>query len=446
MFLAIEGPDSPMNIGSVGIFDGPAPTFDEVRTFVGAKLDAVPRCRQRVRESPHGLTRPVWIDDVRFDLDDHLHQAALPLGEPEALERFVEEVMVEPLDRGRALWEMWVVQHLDGGRWAVVSKIHHCMVDGIAGTDLLAVMMDQAPDGAPPPSVAWTPAPEPSAGALACFDIASVTRSIWGHLCRIVRALVGARATWRRLREVVAGAKSLWRQPSRRGSSLTGPIAHTRHWTRTSVPLAAIRSIRHTHGGTVNDAVLAAIAHGFRTLLRARGDAVTGRDVMTLMPVSTRGADALGSLDNRVAVAHALLPVDIADPVATHAALRRHLDQLKASHQTDASTALLHTGNIAPHPISAVVARAVVRAQQNLEAITTNVPGPQHPLYLCGRQMLEAYPFAPIAGHIRIAVAVWSYCGTLYLGVTSDRETASDTDALIRGIDEGFQHLSSGAA
>lgn len=446
VFLAIEGPTSPMNIGSVGIFEGPTPDLESVQAFVGAKLQLVPRCRQRVRESARDLVRPLWIDDVGFDLRDHLHAVSLIPGRPFALEEFVDEVMVEPLDRSRALWEMWVVDGLADGRWAVVSKVHHCMVDGIAGTDLLATMMDRSPDvalGEPDP---WTPEREPSTTEVARLTTAMVIRSIWAHIGLIVRAIVRFGATWNRLRDVLVGAKGLWLQPSRRDSPLTGPIGPRRRWSRTHVSLEDAATIRHAFGGTVNDVVLTAIARGFRALLRARGEPVEDRTVMALVPVSTRTADERGRPDNRVAVAHALLPVGIDGAVPTYDALRQHLDELKRSHQTDASTLLLHTGNVAPQAISHLVARAVVRAQQNLETITTNVPGPQRPLYLCGRRMLEAYPFAPIAGRIRIGIAIWSYCGTLYLGVTGDRDGASDLDDLVHGINQGFEELLAAAA
>ena len=162
---------------------------------------------------------------------------------------------------------------------------------------------------------------------------------------------------------------------------------------------------------------------------------------MALIPVSVRTASERGSYDNRVAVAHALLPVGIDDPSDALAAIRTHLADLKVSHQTDASTLLLHSGDFVPHALASVVARAVVRVQQNLETIATNVPGPHRPMYVCGRRMLEGYPFAPLAGQIRVAVAIWSYCGMLFLGVTGDREAASDLDALVSGIDRGLERL-----
>ncbi len=441
VFLAIENETSPMNIGSVAVFEGPAPAFGAVQDFVAAKLAQVPRCRQRVRETSRNVFRPVWIDDVHFDLADHLHHVVLPAGRTRALEEFVERVMVQPLDRRRALWDMFVVETVGDHRWAVVSKMHHCVVDGIAGTDLLAVMMDDAPDVEAPNQVVWTPAPEPSGLEVARFSVATMLESLRVHTRHFVELLLQPIRSWRRLRDIATGAKGLWLQPRRLDSPLTGPIGVRRRWAHTRMSLEHVATIRHALGGTVNDVVLAVVSQGFRELLLVRGEPLEGRDVMALIPVSVRTASERGCYDNRVAVAHALLPVGIDDPSDALAAIRTHLADLKVSHQTDASTLLLHSGDFVPHALASVVACAVVRVQQNLETIATNVPGPHRPMYVCGRRMLEGYPFAPLAGQIRVAVAIWSYCGMLFLGVTGDREAASDLDVLVSGIDRGLERL-----
>jgi WS/DGAT/MGAT family acyltransferase len=446
VFLSIDTASSPMNIGSVGIFEGPAPSDETVQAFVDSKLPLVPRCRQRARETRRNLTRPLWIDDVGFDLHDHLRRASLATEATLTLEEFVTQVMVQPLDRRRALWEMWIVDGLEDGRWAIVAKTHHCMVDGIAGTDLLSAMMDHSPSGDAARSEPWVAAAEPSAVDIARMRVRLAARGA-GRLARRFGAMVvHARRTWSALRDFFVGARGLWLQPSRRDSPLTGPIGPQRRWIRTKVSLGDVRVIRAAFGGTVNDVVLAAIANGFHELLVGRGEPVDQRTVMALVPVSMRGLTEQGLLDNRVAVTHALLPVGIGDPEAGLDAVHEHLRDLKASHQTAASTFLLHTGDFTPHAIASVVARGVVRAQQNIETITTNVPGPRRPLYLCGREMIEAYPFAPIAGHIRTAIAIWSYCGTLYVGVTGDRDTTNDLDVLVGGIDRGFERLLGAAA
>lgn len=445
IFLEIESPTSPMNIGSASVFEGTAPSFDEFRGFVAAKIAGVPRCRQRVRRSALGLTRPIWIDDVGFDFDRHLHHMTLPRDGATTLESVLVEIMANPLDRRAALWEMWMVEGLADGRWAVISKVHHCMVDGIAGTDLLAVMLDDESAASPIPPPTWRPAPEPSPLAVARFGLARTAASICTHLGDIARALERPGRTWHRLRDLLAGARGLWLQPRRRESSLTGPIGRRRRWAHLQVPLHDIGVVRSRFGGTVNDVALTAIALGFRELLNARGEPVEGRDVMALVPVSLRTRDAHGQLDNRVAVTHALLPVGISEPVAAYAEVRQHLDELKRSHQADASASLLHTGDYAPHVVAAAVARTVVRVQRNIETIATNVPGPRTPLFVYGRRMLDAYPFAPLGAEIRIAVAIWSYCGTLYFGITADHDTVTDLDMLVDGIRRACEDLRTAA-
>jgi WS/DGAT/MGAT family acyltransferase len=319
--------------------------------------------------------------------------------------------------------------------------MHHSVVDGIAGTDLLSLMLDDAPDAEPGTPGEWMPTPEPSGFEVARFGVAAMLESLRAHARHFVAMLLQPVRTWRRIRDIATGAKGLWFQPRRPVSPLTGPIGARRRWIHTQMSLDDVATIRHAIGGTVNDVVLAAVAQGFRELLSARGAPCEGRDVMALVPMSMRTASERGLLDNRVAVAHALLPVGIADPAGTLAAVCAHLAELKVSHQTDASTLLLHTGDVVPHALASAVARGVVRAQQNLETIATNVPGPRQPMYLCGRRMLEGYPFAPLAGRIRIAVAIWSYCGTLFIGVTGDRETTGDLDMFVAGIDAGFRRL-----
>ena len=217
------------------------------------------------------------------------------------------------------------------------------------------------------------------------------------------------------------------------GSSLTGPIGPHRRWARTSVSLDDVKTIRQAFGGTVNDVVLAAVTRGFRELLRGRGEPVDGRTITTLIPVSMRSADARGTLDNRVSAVYARLPIGIDDPVETLVAIHEHMEELKVSHEIDASAAIVGVGDVAPPVLAAVLARVLVHSQEIVQTVATNVPGPQVPLYVCGRRMLEAYPYVPIAGHIRIGVAIWSYCGDMYFGITGDWDSAPDIDRLAAG-------------
>jgi WS/DGAT/MGAT family acyltransferase len=446
VFIAVEDSVNHMHIGSTGLFEGPVPPFEAVRALVASKLQFVPRYRQRVREAPVSIGRPLWIDDVHFDLDYHLQYTAVPAGDQLALEHLVGRVMAQPLDRHRPLWQMWVVEGVGDDRWAIVSKVHHCMVDGIAGSDLLGVIMDPRPDAPLRAPDRWVPAPEPSRIHLARDTTEMAFATAWTFVRDSADALLHPSRTWSRLGEIAGGLGRMALPAPRGGSSLSGPIGPHRRWVRTRASLEDVKTIRRAFGGTVNDVVLAAVTRGFRELLLTRGEPVDGRTITTLIPVSMRAADARGQLDNRVSAVYARLPVGIGDAVELLSAIHEHMDDLKVSHEIDASAAVLGVEDFAPPVLAAAIARAVVHAQELVQTVATNVPGPQTPLYVCGRRMLEAYPYVPIAGHIRVGVAIWSYCGELYFGVTGDWAGAPDLDRLILGIDLAFEDLLKEAA
>ena len=442
VFVAAEDSVNHMHIGSVGIFEGPPPPYDDVRALVASKLPFVPRYRQRVREAPMSIGRPLWIDDVHFNLDYHLRATALPAhAERLALEVLVARVMSQPLDRNRPLWEMWVIDGLPDDHWAILSKVHHCMVDGIAGTDLLGVIMDARPDEPLRPTVAWTPAPEPSRLGLGQATVRMALESVGGVATGVVGAALHPARAWDQVRDIAVGLRHLLAPSPRAGASLTGPIGPHRRWTRTYVSLDDIKTVRQAFGGTVNDVVLTAVSRGFRELLLHRGEPVADRTVTTLIPVSMRAADARGVFDNRVSAVYARLPVGIGDPIECLSAIRAHMDTLKQSHEIDASAAVVGISDFAPPVVAAALARAIVHSQEVVQTVATNVPGPQVPLYVCGRRMQAAYPYVPIAGHIRVGVAIWSYCGDVYFGITGDWDGAPDIEKIAYGIDRAFEEL-----
>lgn len=442
VFIAVEDAVNHMHIGSVGIFEGPAPSENEVRALIASKLQFVPRYRQRVREAPLGIGRPLWIDDVHFNLDYHLRVTALPLdSDRQALERLVGRVMSQPLDRNRSLWEMWVIKGLPDDRWAMLSKVHHCMVDGIAGTDLLGVVMDTSAEALIPQVDEWRAMPEPSRLELGWTSAEMGFDALRGVVSGVVDAVRHPARAFGRVRDVAVGLERLVAPVSTHaGGSLTGAIGPHRRWTRTRTSLDDIKIVRKTFGGTVNDVVLSAVTGAFRELLVTRHEPVNGV-ITALIPVSMRTADARGVFDNRVSSVYARLPVGIKDPVERLDAIRTHMAALKASHEIDASAAIIGLGDVAPPIVSAALARALVHSQEIVQTIATNVPGPQIPLYVCGRQMLEAYPYVPIAGHIRVGIAIWSYCGDLYFGITGDWDGVSDIDRLAAGLDVAFEAL-----
>jgi diacylglycerol O-acyltransferase len=448
-FLHVEDGVSHMHIGSVGIFEGPPPPFSKVLDMVQGKLALVPRYRQVVRTVPFDLGRPVWADDPHFALDYHVRHSALPSpGDEEQLRNLVGRVMGQQLDRAKPLWEIWMVEGVSGNRWAMLSKTHHALVDGVSGTDLLAVIMDLSPEPSPVPADDWAPRPAPSGGRLAADAVLGLLRSPYEQF-RALRATTRLpRQALRQAGDIVKGLSSYAGviRPTR-PSSLNGPLGpHRRYaWAATSVD--DIKRVRKTLGGTFNDVVLAVITRGFRDLLLTRGESVD-RVVRTLVPVSVRGRDASGlavgdgTLANKVSAMFAELPVDIADPVERLHAVTAQMEGLKESKEALAGEALTSLTGFAPPMLLALGMRLATRvAQRQVNTVTTNVPGPQFPLYILGRRMLEAYPYVPLAGQVRVGVAIFSYDGHVTFGVTGDRDTTADIDVLTRGVERGMEEL-----
>ena len=443
-FLHIEGPVSHMHIGSVAVFEGPAPPRVDVEAMVAGKLPAVPRYRQKVRFVPLELGRPMWVDDPHFNLGYHLRHTALPApGGDDELRNLVGRLMSQQLDRTKPLWEMWIVEGLEDGHWAMVSKVHHCMVDGVSGTDLLTVVLDHDPSPARPEPDAWEPAPEPSDMQLITDALRERVISPYEQVRSLRSGLRGPRAVRNQLRDVGKGVLSL--VSAVRGApqtSLNGPIGPHRRWNWARSTLADIKIVRTGLGGTVNDVVLTAITQGFRDLLLSRGESVEGREVTTLVPVSVRTQGERGTYNNRVSAMFAGLPVGIGDPVERLTSIRQQMDGLKESKQAVAGEVLTSLTGFAPPMLLAVGTRVASRAsQRNVNTVTTNVPGPQFPLYIAGRQMLEAFPFVPLAGGVRIGVAIFSYNGMMNFGVTGDYDAAPDIAVLCRGIEDGMGEL-----
>lgn len=448
-FLHIEDHVSHMHIASVTIFEGPPPPFADFQDMIDAKLDLVPRYRQKVRFVPFDLGRPVWVDDPHFNLEYHLRHTALPApGGEHELRKLVGRVMAQQLDRSKPLWEIWVVEGLEEDRWAVLAKTHHALVDGVSGTDLLAVIMDLSPDAPRPAPSAWRPRPEPSGLELMVDALENIVRSPYEQ----VRA---ARAQTRALRrlagtvvQTASGFLSLGglARPTQR-SSLNGPLGPHRRYAWASTSVDDIKRVRRDLGGTFNDVVLACITNGFRELLLSRGEDVD-RVVRTLVPVSVRGRDESGravgdgTLENKISAMFAELPVDIDDPVLRLAALTEQMKGLKHSHQALAGEALTSMGGFAPPMLLSLGMRLATRAgQRNLNTVTTNVPGPQFPLYAAGRRMLRAFPYVPLGAQMRLGVAIFSYDGEVNFGITGDYDSTEDIDVLAAGIEDGMTQL-----
>jgi WS/DGAT/MGAT family acyltransferase len=446
-FLHIENDTTPMHIGGVSIFEGPPPEFEDLRAMVAGKLALVPRYRQKVRSVPLAAGPPVWIEDPHFSIDYHLRRTAIPApGEDAQLRQMAARVFSQHLDRNKPLWELWMVEGMTSGRWALLSKVHHCMVDGVAATDLMSVMFSDETRPGEDASGAlahWSAPPEPSG-----IDVLVRTlvrrASPAGQLETVKQALRAPRETVRTVAEAARGA--LAAGPSLRpvgASSLTGPIGPHRRWSWATVRLAEVKTVRAALGGTVNDVVLSVITNGFRALLDGRGEhSPPERVVRTMVPVSVRRRGERGVYNNRVSAVFAGLPVGLDDPAQRLQRIRAEMDGVKQSKQAVAGDVLSSLSGFAPPLLLALGSRLVtVSPRLNMHTATTNVPGPQQPVQTLGRKMLESFPFVPVVGSIRIVVAIFSYDGGLYFGVTGDYDGAPDIDVLTSGIERGMQDL-----
>lgn len=431
-FLRLETSYAHLHIASASVFEGPCPDFPGLMKLLGERMTENPRCTQRVREAPFGLAMPVWIEDENFDLTEHVRLRAVPApGGLHELHELVSWFMSEPLDLDRSPWEIWVVEGLEDGHWAVVVKVHHCMLDGIGGTDLLARVFDGRETGS---------APHPS-------DDNQHHDKGWRTRVPAVGRPNFSLAPLRSAVEITRLAVP------RTGTTLAGSIGHERTWATTKANIDELRLVRAAFGGTINDVCLTIIARGYRDLLIHRGIEPSGHRVRTLVPVSARPAGKAGNgassgVDgNLVTALIAELPVDIEDPVERLAATRNQLRRLKGSGEAAVGSGALTLLQFVPAPLLNRAMSVFFRLPQRvITTVTTNVPGPTIPLRLAGRRLLELYPYVPIAFQLRTGVAMTSYDGTLFFGVTADRDSTPDVDVLLAGIDDGLAELLKAAA
>jgi WS/DGAT/MGAT family acyltransferase len=442
-FFFLEHDNTPMHVGSVAVFEGPAPAYGDVVRLLVSKLPQVPRYRQRVRTVPLHLGRPAWVDDEHFEILYHVRHTAVPgPGGGEQLRTLAGRVFAQRLDMAKPLWEMWLVEGLQGGRWALISKVHHCMIDGVAGWDLAAALLDVSPDAEHPQPVPWAPELGPPAAWAVADGLRDAIASPLQQLAR-VPALARNLPT---AQEVIDFARGLpgtvrrLRSPAAR--SLNGPSGPHRRWEWTAASLAEVRAIRKAFGGTVNDVVLAAVTRGFRDLLAGRGQLTGTTVVRSLVPVSVRAEHERGMLNNRVSAVLVNLPAGEDDPLARLKLLREQMDDLKGTRQAAGAQTLTELAGFAAPTLLALGSRLTFRFPQPLmQTVTTNVPGPQFPLYLLGRQLAEIHPYVPIASNIRISVGILSYLGQLFFGINADFDTVPDVGVLSGGIRRGFDEL-----
>jgi diacylglycerol O-acyltransferase / wax synthase len=442
-FFFVEHDNVPMHIGSVAVFEGPMPAYGDVVRLFESKLPQVPRYRQVVKTTPLQLFRPVWADDVHFEVGYHVRHAAVPApGGAAELRNLAARLFAQRLDRARPLWEEWLLEGLEGGRWAIISKVHHAIVDGIGGTDLMTLVFDQTRDAVRPEPVDWEPEP---AQTLAGMIAGGVLDAISWPLRQLttspdVLRLMRTPAELRGFSRGLAGSARRLAEPS--AGFLNGAIGPHRRWAWTTASLADIKKIRAKHGGTVNDVLLTAITRAYRDLLEARGSLADGLVVRSLVPVSVRGAGQHNDVTNRVSGVLVNLPVGERDPLRRLALVREQMDSVKHSSQAVSAEILTGMLGFAAPMWLALGSRAAFSVPQPLvQTVTTNVPGPRAPLYLLGRRMEAAYPYVPIGNSLRTGVAIFSYLDTISFGITADYDAVPDLEILIDGIGRGLAEL-----
>jgi diacylglycerol O-acyltransferase len=448
-FLHLEDGSSHMHVAGVMIFEGSPPPYDELLEAIERRLGLVPRYRQRLAFVPLGQGRPRWVDDPHLNLRYHVRSTALPApGSEQQLKDLAGRVFAQQLDRDKPLWEIWLVDGLEGDRFAMLSKTHHALVDGISGVDIMSVLFDTTAEPSTPTDTGerWLPRPLPSPAQL--FGEALMERAtIPGELVRSVRAVFrGPRMVLEGLRDAAVGVGAMaWAglnpAPATPYNKSIGP--HRRYtWVRAN--LSDLKAIKNELGGTVNDVVLATVAGALGKHLRRRGQNTDGLELKAMVPVSVRADVERGALGNRVAAMMAPLPVWCQDSVARLDIVREELKGLKSGGQAVGAQVLTELSGFAPATVMGQASRVMSR-QRFFNVVITNVPGPQIPLYLAGKRMIDTFPMVPLAKNQALGVALLSYAGRINFGLVGDYDLLWDLDDFANDVHDSLAELAAEA-
>lgn len=438
-FLEAENADRHLSlaIGALAVIDGPLPEHDALLTAIAERIPDSPRLTQLVRTHPLDLTAPQWVEDIGFDIGHHVRRAAVPHpGDDAALLPIIAELMARRLDRDHPLWECWIIEGLPDARWAVLTKVHHCIADGIAAVRMFTGLCD-VPHGETFASDLRAATEPPS--SIARRAGLSLNPLTWvGGLGRASVAAVGAAVhTATGAAEFIAGLLA----PAA-PSSLHGPLAAMRRYSAARVSLDDVATVCGAFGVTLNDVALAAITDGFRTVLLARGEQPRRTSLRTLIPVSVRSPDAMNRTDIRVSAMLPHLPVDEGDPVKQLQLVHARLDRIKQSGEREAASAFVAVTNYLPFAATAWPVRLLTRLpQHSVVTLATNVPGPRQRLQVLGRPVVELLPVPPIALQLRTVIGILSYVDTLVFGITADYDAMPDVDELAGGIERAVARL-----
>jgi diacylglycerol O-acyltransferase / wax synthase len=445
-FLHQEGRASHMHIGGVLIFDGPAPAFEDFADHVRGRLHLVPRYRQKLATPPLETGRPLWIDDPDFNLEYHVRHTALPPpGSEDQLFLLASRIASQQLDRSKPLWENWLVEGLEGDRFALISKTHHALVDGIAGVDLASVLFDaerEPREDAGANLEPWQPEPEPSAAELVLAGARGVVTTTASLLTRSLVAAGRPATSLQLARDVLEGLGELvWAglNPAPE-TPLNVKIGPHRRYAVVRQQLADYKEIKDALGGTVNDVVLSVVSGALGQWLRSRGVRTEGLEMRALVPVSVRTDAQRGQMGNQLTVMRGPLPVYIEDPVSRLRFIRAAMDGLKESKQAVGAATLAAVNNLAPPTILAQASRLNFSTRL-FNLLVTNIPGPQMPLYVLGRELQDLFPVAFLPEDHALAVAIMSYNGGLDYGLLGDYDALPDIDVVADGIEASLAEL-----
>ncbi len=448
-FLHLERDSAHMHVAGCSVFAGEPPSYDELIAAIESRLHLVPRYRQRLAFVPLDQGRPVWVDDPHFKVRYHVRHTALPRpGGDVELKRLAGRVFSQALDRSRPLWELWLVEGLSDGRFAVLSKTHHALVDGVSGVDIATVLFDTSAEPLPvaSPEHEWVARPLPTSAQLLA-DALLERATVPAEVVRGVRAtLRGPRAVATKLGRALGSVGAL----ARTGLQAAPPspfnvrIGPHRRFTWVEADLGQFKAIKDSLGGTVNDVVLTVVAGGLGGYLRLHGQPTDDVELRAMVPVSIRADIERGALGNRVAAMWAALPVGITDPVKRLHTISEEMQGVKQSGQAVGAEILTRLSGFAPPTIMAQAARLQAR-QRLFNLVVTNVPGPQFPLYLLGRELEALYPMVPLAENTALGIAILSYNGQLNFGLVADYDAVSDVEALADELRSSIEDLAAAA-
>ena len=437
-FLHQESADSHMHVGGLSVFEGPPPAMDAFLEAIRSRLHLVPRYRHKLAHTRIDSGRPVWVDDPTFNLEIHVRHTALPTpgGEAELL-RLVARTFSQQLDRAKPLWELWLVEGLEENRFGLISKTHHALIDGISGVDLATVMFDLTP--VPPPvhhnGQPWLPRPVPGTVDLVAAGVKGAIRAGLEVATRSVSAATHPERALSTVREAAEGiGEIVWAglNPAP-DTPLNVEIGPHRRFVGVANRLEDFKLVKNAFGGTVNDVVLTVVAGALREWLGTRGVRTEGLELRALVPVSIRTESQRNTLGNQIAAIRGLLPVYVEDPIQRLAVVKEAMDGLKESKMAVGAEALANVQNFAPPTVLAQASR-INFSTRLFNLIVTNVPGPQFPLYVLGREMSDVFPIAFLPKDHALAIAIMSYHGNMNFGLLADYDAVADVDEIAASI------------